>query len=348
MNINIPEALSKEIQNLFSDKIFLQDSEEAIFQNSCHVFSLLEKYYYRYVEGDTKYENSYKKVCSVSFRSFAKHCFKRFSNPSEFTKVYGVWHKYRRKTPTYGCVLLDESLEEVVVVRGPTAGDFLSQWTFPKGKIEKNEGPVDCAIREVIEEIGFDCKSVINPQYFIERKCGLRNQRLFLVPGISKTYQFKTNSPNEIQYIAWVRIEDVRSDDDPRSRFIHLKKMLDKLHQFRIENEEIWNSWKKPFKLSTSSHDCLKIPVFETPICPCHVCCADKENIKVVLDEHKDGRFQGVKAEKKEKEPYRMNRRVLPFHSLGSRKPRVISSCNESGTPWEHTPIALHTIHAIT
>ena len=29
-------------------------------------------------------------------------------------------------------------------------------YSFPKGKVNENEKPIDCAIREVWEEIGYD------------------------------------------------------------------------------------------------------------------------------------------------------------------------------------------------
>jgi 8-oxo-dGTP pyrophosphatase MutT (NUDIX family) len=42
---------------------------------------------------------------------------------------------------------------DVLVVHRPRYGD----WTFPKGKIEREESPAEAALREVLEETGFHC-----------------------------------------------------------------------------------------------------------------------------------------------------------------------------------------------
>jgi 8-oxo-dGTP diphosphatase len=43
---------------------------------------------------------------------------------------------------------------EVVVVHRPAYDD----WTLPKGKVRKGESDEDCAVREVEEETGLQCK----------------------------------------------------------------------------------------------------------------------------------------------------------------------------------------------
>ncbi len=40
-------------------------------------------------------------------------------------------------------------------------------WGFPKGKIDENELPLKCAIRETYEETGFDCTDYTNEEDFI-------------------------------------------------------------------------------------------------------------------------------------------------------------------------------------
>jgi mRNA-decapping enzyme subunit 2 len=35
-----------------------------------------------------------------------------------------------------------------------------SGWCFPKGKVNEDEAPHDCAVREVMEETGFEIKGL--------------------------------------------------------------------------------------------------------------------------------------------------------------------------------------------
>jgi 8-oxo-dGTP diphosphatase len=43
---------------------------------------------------------------------------------------------------------------EIAIIHRPAYDD----WTFPKGKVEPDESPEDCALREVREETGLKCE----------------------------------------------------------------------------------------------------------------------------------------------------------------------------------------------
>jgi 8-oxo-dGTP pyrophosphatase MutT (NUDIX family) len=45
---------------------------------------------------------------------------------------------------------------EIAIIHRPAYDD----WTLPKGKVEPDESPEDCALREVKEETGFRCELV--------------------------------------------------------------------------------------------------------------------------------------------------------------------------------------------
>lgn len=61
-------------------------------------------------------------------------------------KIVSKWKDFKFSVPTYGAILLDQSLTHVLLVRG---FDHRESWGFPKGKIQENESSVKCAIREV-------------------------------------------------------------------------------------------------------------------------------------------------------------------------------------------------------
>lgn len=52
--------------------------------------------------------------------------------------------------PTYGAILLDVSLNYVLLVQGYYAKN---SWGFPKGKVNESEASTRCAVREVFEEV---------------------------------------------------------------------------------------------------------------------------------------------------------------------------------------------------
>ena len=58
-----------------------------------------------------------------------------------------------------------------------------------------------CAIREVYEEIGFDCSPFIRKNEYIERKFNEQRQRLYIISGISEDNTFITQTRKEIGVI---------------------------------------------------------------------------------------------------------------------------------------------------
>lgn len=73
--------------------------------------------------------------------------------------AYEVFSKYKTDVPVCGGVILDPTLENVLLVRGWNA----KSWSFPRGKINKDESALSCSIREVQEEVGFDISPYLVP-----------------------------------------------------------------------------------------------------------------------------------------------------------------------------------------
>jgi mRNA-decapping enzyme subunit 2 len=76
-------------------------------------------------------------------------------------------------------------------------------WGFPKGKINENEDPAHCAIREVYEETGYDITKLINPNEYIELVINLQYTRLYLVPDVPQKTVFEPKTRNEIKCCKW-------------------------------------------------------------------------------------------------------------------------------------------------
>lgn len=116
------------------------------------------------------------------------------------------WKLYKQSVPTYGAILLSEDLTHVLLVQSYFAK---SSWGFPKGKVNEEEDPTHCAIREVLEETGFDIANYIDPNYYLESVIHEQLIRLYIIVGISMETKFRPRTRNEIKACEWFAIADL-------------------------------------------------------------------------------------------------------------------------------------------
>ncbi|KAM8961890.1 m7GpppN-mRNA hydrolase isoform 2-T2 [Pelodytes ibericus] len=155
-------------------------------------------------------------------RDFAKavfqHCPFLLPNGEDVQRVLDEWKEYKMGVPTFGAIILDETLENVLLVQGYLAK---SGWGFPKGKVNKEEAPHDCAAREVFEETGFDIKDRICNNDYIELRINDQLARLYIIPGVPKDTKFNPKTRREIRNIEWFPIEKLpchKNDMTPKSK----------------------------------------------------------------------------------------------------------------------------------
>ncbi|KAM3597756.1 uncharacterized protein V6R79_008834 [Siganus canaliculatus] len=147
-----------------------------------------------------------------------QHCPFLLPHGEDVQKVLEQWKEYKMGVPTYGAIILDESLENALLVQGYLAK---SGWGFPKGKVNEDEAPHDCAVREVMEETGFDIKNRICKDVYIEQKITDQLVRLYIIPGVSRETKFNPKTRKEIRNIEWFPIEKLpchRNDMTPKSK----------------------------------------------------------------------------------------------------------------------------------
>jgi len=107
---------------------------------------------------------------------------------------------YKVRVPVRGAIMLNESLDEVLLVRGWKKG---ASWSFPRGKINKDEDDLDCAVREVYEETGLELAVAgLVPakaeQKFIEFDIKGQHMKLFVFRGIPQDVNFQPRTRKEI------------------------------------------------------------------------------------------------------------------------------------------------------
>lgn len=106
--------------------------------------------------------------------------------------------------------MLSKDLLNVLLVQTFCARDL---WGFPKGKIEENEHPHQCAIREVDEETGYDISPFINHEWYVQSKWKNGTSSgftgMYIIPDVPMETHFKPRTEAEIKRWGWFRLSDL-------------------------------------------------------------------------------------------------------------------------------------------
>jgi mRNA-decapping enzyme subunit 2 len=122
---------------------------------------------------------------SLNLRRFAllmfQHC-PLSSSYSELhhTQAYEDFLAYKTRVPVRGAIMLNHDMTHAVLVKGWKKG---AKWSFPRGKINKDEPDLECAIREVYEETGLDLKAanLVGPEETMKKiSVNMREQNMVL------------------------------------------------------------------------------------------------------------------------------------------------------------------------
>ncbi|XP_025984518.2 mRNA-decapping enzyme subunit 2-like [Glycine max] len=73
-----------------------------------------------------------------------------------------------------------------------------SSWSFPHGKKSKDEEDHACAIREVMEETGFDVSKLLNKDEYLEVIFGQQRVRFYIIAGVKDDTTFAPLTKKEI------------------------------------------------------------------------------------------------------------------------------------------------------
>lgn len=128
-----------------------------------------------------------------------------------------------------------------------------SCWGFPKGKINESESLIDCAVRELNEEIGFDVQVLLNETDYIEYNGGSgggdggngsdsTQTRLYIVRGVKEETPFAPQTRKEISDIAWHSIHEALNNRT--NRYFTARKALILLQAWIKNKENKQNSQK--------------------------------------------------------------------------------------------------------
>lgn len=149
-----------------------------------------------------------KQFCLLIFQ----HC-PLFSGYAEtyYSAAYSEFLAYKTRVPVRGAILLNDAMDHVVLVKGWKKG---ARWSFPRGKINKDEDDLDCAVREVYEETGFDARAAglvkdESQMKYIEVSMREQHMRLYVFRGVPMDTYFEPRTRKEISKISWYKISEL-------------------------------------------------------------------------------------------------------------------------------------------
>ncbi|BCR99604.1 decapping enzyme complex catalytic subunit DCP2 [Aspergillus luchuensis] len=153
---------------------------------------------------------------SLSLKAFALRIFQHCPLMSQWSHYHHItafseFLAYKTRVPVRGAIMLNDDMDEVVLVKGWKKG---ANWSFPRGKINKDEKDIDCAIREVYEETGFDVREAGLVQdekdvKFIEITMREQHMRLYVFRGVPQDAHFEPRTRKEISKIEWYKLSEL-------------------------------------------------------------------------------------------------------------------------------------------
>eukprot|EP01136_Pigoraptor_vietnamica_P040957 Opistho-1_new@13383 len=161
------------------------------------------------------YREQWPELRNYNAREFAalvfQHCPLLQPFAAQTEAFFKKFQEYKLQIPVCGGLIVNDGLDKVLLVKGWTAK---ASWGFPKGKINKDETEVNCAIREVMEETGLDVSGIIRESDYFEVVYHEQKTRLYFLVGVPETTQFQTQTRKEISKIAFFKIDDLPSGRD--------------------------------------------------------------------------------------------------------------------------------------
>ena len=227
--------LTDRLQDVFEDlmsRFIINVPEQEIATTERICFQIEQAHWY-YEDFLRELEPS---LPGFTLKRFAAEMFQRcpllrnFLVDSDVEEIYNRFVAYKMNVPVCGSIILNDRMDKILLVRGWSAR---STWTFPKGKINQDEADIHCAIRETMEEIGFDISQLVKEEDYIELVLrGEQRNRLYIIPGISETTEFQTRTRKEIGDIKWHRIADLprfqgkKQQQESDAKFYMIKRFM--------------------------------------------------------------------------------------------------------------------------
>mmetsp|Transcript_15468 Transcript_15468/g.26613 ORF Transcript_15468/g.26613 Transcript_15468/m.26613 type:complete len:412 (+) Transcript_15468:61-1296(+) len=155
------------------------------------------------------YREKFPNLPCFNLKQFSENFFKRCPLLEPYhrslDKIFASFTSYKLQVPVCGAILLNHDMTKFLLVKGWNS----RTWGFPRGKKNKQEPELDCAVREVMEETGYDASGKVFECNAVELKRGSRRSKLYIVQDVPENFQFGPKTRKEISEIEWHNIEEI-------------------------------------------------------------------------------------------------------------------------------------------
>eukprot|EP00835_Amoeboradix_gromovi_P000577 NODE_20_length_39102_cov_0.325513.p14 type:complete len:200 gc:universal NODE_20_length_39102_cov_0.325513:11235-11834(+) len=180
--------------------INLPESEIAKVERLCFQ---LEQAHWFYEDFIRENQNGLPKFTLKEFVSlFFEHLPFLHNWAEQHERAFKEFIKYKLRVPVCGGIILNSTLDKVLLVRGWKG----QTWSFPRGKINSEELPVDCAVREVDEETGLNITPYLiqtnkSEAKYVEVRVQHQAIRLYYAANVPEDFPFETRTRKEISVL---------------------------------------------------------------------------------------------------------------------------------------------------
>lgn len=187
--------------SLLSKQLLDDLAVKFIINNKDFILMNPEEYYFA-IEQAYWFALDLHKINPLPLPTFATqlldHCGIYVDTIGDFVK----FKAYKSSIKVFGTMIFSRNFTHCLLVQQCGSSDSI---TFPKGKKSMNESGMQCAVRETLEEVGFNAESkIIDSSVTIFDKI-----TFYFVLNVDMKTKFKTTTRNEIKKIFWFDLSKV-------------------------------------------------------------------------------------------------------------------------------------------
>ncbi|KAK8611127.1 hypothetical protein V6N13_131189 [Hibiscus sabdariffa] len=216
--LNVP----KEDQHSFERILFLVEYAHWFFEDNTNL--------YHYEKGKPFFsKRKFGLEPVTSSVSEVKSCDVLRPYVAHIDDIFKDFTDYKVRVPVTGAIILDKTYELCILVKGWKG----TSWSFPRGKKNKDEEDHACAIREVLEETGFDVSGLLNKDEYIEVIFGQQRVRLYIISGVKDDTAFAPLTKKEISIF---KIMDFKAFSPSTSKIRHVLELKLRICVWKAKN----------------------------------------------------------------------------------------------------------------